>query len=144
MKHGLRDRLALGNLDVRRDWGFAGDYVGGMWRTLQQRTASDYVFATGVSTTVRHFVELAADGLAMRIDWTGSGISEVGIDRKTGRIVVEVDRAFFRAADVVNTVGDASRARRELGWQPTVDIANLVMMMVAADERRLIDDRVTG
>ncbi len=143
VKHGRRDRLTLGNLDVRRDWGFAGDYVGGMWRSLQQPVASDYVFATGLSTPLRRFVELAAWCLGMSIEWKGSGVSEVGIDRKTGRVVVAVDPAFFRAADVVATVGDAGRARRELGWQPTVDIEDLVMTMVAADERRLIDELVT-
>ena len=143
VKHGRRDRIALGNLDVQRDWGFAGDYVGGMWLALQRSTASDYVFATGIATPLRRFVELAAAGLDMRIDWRGSGTSEAGVDRKTGRAVVAVDPAFFRAADVAATVGDPSRARRELGWRPTVDIENLVTMMVAADERRLIDDKVT-
>jgi GDPmannose 4,6-dehydratase len=143
IKHGRRDRLALGNLDIRRDWGFAGDYVGGMWLALQRPTASDYVFATGITTPLRRFIELAAAALEMRIDWSGTGMSEVGIDRKTGRAVVAVDPAFFRAADVAETVGDASRARRELGWRPTVDIEGLVTMMVAADERRLVDDKVT-
>ena len=144
VKHGRRDQLTLGNLDVQRDWGFAGDYVGGMWRSLQHPVASDYVFATGASTPLRRFVELAAWCLDMSIDWRGSGMSEVGIDRKSGRVIVAVDPAFFRAADVVTTVGDAGRARRELGWHPTVDIEDLVMMMVAADERRLIDQLVTA
>jgi GDPmannose 4,6-dehydratase len=143
VKHGRRDHIGLGNLDVQRDWGFAGDYVGGMWLALQRPAGSDYVFATGVSTPLRRFVELAAAGLDMRIDWTGTGTSEVGIDRATGRAVVAVDPAFFRAADVVATVGDPSRARRELGWRPTIDIEGLVTMMVAADERRLVDDKAT-
>jgi GDPmannose 4,6-dehydratase len=143
VKHGRRDHVALGNLDIQRDWGFAGDYVGGMWLALQRSAASDYVFATGVATPLRRFVELAAAGLDMRIDWRGAGASEIGIDRNTGRTVVAIDPAFFRAADIKATIGDPSRARRELGWRPTVDIEDLVAMMVMADERRLIDDKVT-
>jgi GDPmannose 4,6-dehydratase len=141
VKHGRRDPLALGNLDVSRDWGFAGDYVDAMWRILQQPQPGDYVIATGRSTTVRKFVELTAACLGMALEWSGAGRSEVGIDRTTGRTVVEVDPAFFRPAELVTTVGDATRARDELGWRPSVDIDALAAMMAEADERRVRDNR---
>jgi GDPmannose 4,6-dehydratase len=142
VKHGRRDRVALGNLDARRDWGFAGDYVEGMWRLLQQREPSDYVFATGVSNSVRRFAELAASCLGMPLEWSGSGVSEIGVDRRTGRVVIEVDPRLFRPVELWETVGDARRARQELGWSPSVDFEGLVTMMAIADERRLIENRL--
>jgi GDPmannose 4,6-dehydratase len=142
IKLGRRERLSLGNLDVTRDWGFAGDYVDGMWRMMQQTTVSDYVLATGVSTSVRRFVELAAEALGIAIDWSGAGVSEVGIDRKSGRTIVDVDPAFFRPAELTDTVGDPRRAARELGWRASTTVAELAAMMVDADQRRLVEDRL--
>ena len=142
VKHGVRSRLTLGNLDVQRDWGFAADYVEAMRLMLQRSVASEYVIATGISTSVRRFVELAADCLDMRIEWSGSGASETGVDRVTSRTVIVVDPALFRPADLMATVGDASRAHRELGWRSKVDLKDLVGMMVNADERRLLDRKV--
>jgi GDPmannose 4,6-dehydratase len=125
--------IQLGNLSARRDWGFAGDYVEGMWRMLQQDTPGDYVLATGITTPIRDFVSFAAEALDMPLDWRGDGIDEVATDRRTGRRVVEVNPAFFRPAEVELLVGDASRARRQLGWRPRVDVRGLATMMARAD-----------
>lgn len=125
--------IALGNLSARRDWGFAGDYVEGMWRMLQQDTPGDYVLATGVTTPIRDFVSFAAEALDMPLDWRGDGIDEVATDRRTGRRVVEVNPAFFRPAEVELLVGDASRAQTRLGWRPRVDVRGLATMMARAD-----------
>ena len=141
IKHRRRERILLGNLDIQRDWGYARDYVDGMWRILQQQEPRDFVLATGISTSVRTFAERAADALGMPLEWSGYGSSEVGIDRKSGRIVIEVSPALFRPAEVAATIGDASRARSELGWRPSVDINGLIAIMLAADERRLLENR---
>ena len=141
IKHGRRDRMSLGNLEVRRDWGFAGDYVDGMWRILQQQEPEDYVFATGASNSVRTFVELAAEIIGIMLEWSGSGLAEIGVDRKTGRTVIDINPAFFRTAEVQETVGDAHRARSKLGWSPSADLRAIVTMMASADERRLLDNR---
>ena len=141
VKHGRRDRMSLGNLEARRDWGFAGDYVEGMWRALQQPEPDDYAFATGVSTSVREFVELAAEYLGMPLEWSGSELTEVGIDRKTGRTVIDISSAFLRPSEVPETVGNAQHARDKLGWLPVADLPAIVAMMVVADERRLLENR---
>lgn len=125
--------LQLGNLSARRDWGFAGDYVEGMWRMLQQDTPGDYVLATGVTTPIRDFVRFAAEALDITLDWQGEGIHEVATDRRSGRTVVEVNPAFFRPAEVDLLVGDAGRARAQLGWRPRVDVQGLAQMMARAD-----------
>ena len=125
--------IRLGNLSARRDWGFAGDYVEGMWRMLQQDTPGDYVLATGVTTPIRDFVSFAAEALDMGLDWQGEGENEIATDTRTGRTVVEVDPAFFRPAEVDLLVGDASRARRALGWRPKVGVRKLAAMMARAD-----------
>jgi GDPmannose 4,6-dehydratase len=141
VKHDRRDKVLLGSLDVARDWGYAGDYADGMWRILQQREAQDFVLATGRSTTVRGFAERAAAELGMHLQWSGAGASEVGVDRSTGRTVIEVSAALFRPAELAVTVGDARRARAVLGWTPSVNIDSLISMMVEADERRLLENR---
>ena len=130
---GGNEVIQLGNLSARRDWGFAGDYVEGMWRMLQQDTADDYVLATGVTTPIRDFASFAAEALDMPLDWQGEGVNEVATDRRTGRRVIEVNPAFFRPAEVDLLVGDASRARRMLGWRPRVDVRGLAAMMARAD-----------
>ena len=137
---GRRTR-PVGTCFRSRDWGFAGDYVEGMWRTLQQSEPEDFVFATGLSTSIRTFVELAAENLGMPLEWSGSGLAEAGIDRKTGRTVVDISPAFFRPVELRETVGDAQRARDKLGWAPVTDLPAIVAMMVAADERRLLENR---
>ena len=125
--------LEMGNMDAKRDWGFAGDYVDGMWRMLQQETADDYVLATGVTTTIREFFTYAAETLGMDIDWQGEGESETATDRKSGRLVMKVNPKFMRPAEVDLLIGDASKARDKLGWEPTVKVRELAEMMARAD-----------
>ena len=131
--------VELGNLDAKRDWGFAGDYVEGMWLMLQQPTARDYVLATGVTHTVRHFAELAAKALDFELVWKGEGLNEMGLDRKTGQIWVKINPDFHRPAEVDLLIGDATKARTELKWAPKSDLEALVGMMIKADLRRAKD-----
>ncbi len=142
VKHGRRDRLELGNLDSRRDWGFAGDYVEGMWRMLQQERAGDYVLATGVDASVREFATLAAQSLGFALEWSGSGAAEVGVDRASGRTLIAVSPEHHRAADAATRIGNAAKAKAELGWKPTVTLPELVAMMAEADERRVRENAV--
>ena len=130
---GLQSCLHLGNLDARRDWGHARDYVEAQWRMLQQPQPQDYVIATGRQHSVREFVEKVAGLLDMRLEWRGSAAEETGFDRKTGRTIVRIDPRYFRPAEVATLLGDASKARRELNWAPTVDFDELVEEMVNAD-----------
>jgi GDPmannose 4,6-dehydratase len=132
IKVGLQDKLYLGNLDARRDWGHARDYVEVMWRMLQQPTPQDYVIATGQQYTVREFVERAAEPLGFGLHWEGTGAEERGIDAE-GRVIVVVDPRYFRPAEVETLLGDASKARRELGWEPRISFADLVSEMVTED-----------
>lgn len=125
--------LELGNMDAKRDWGFAGDYVYGMWLMLQQDEADDYVLATGRTEPVRKFVALAAEASGFEIEWEGEGVNETGCDRKTGRLLVKVNPKYFRPTEVDVLTGDASKARAKLGWAPTVDLEGLAEMMVEAD-----------
>jgi GDPmannose 4,6-dehydratase len=130
---GSLDTLLLGNLDARRDWGHARDYVEGMWRILQQPAADDYVMATGQSHSVREFVELAFRQIGEDIEWHGTGLDERGIDRVTGRLRVEIDPKYFRPHDVGFLLGDSSKAQEKLGWRHTVSFEDLVAEMVQAD-----------
>lgn len=130
---GKQDRLFLGNLDAKRDWGFAKDYVEGMWLMLQQSYPDDYVLATNVTHTVREFCEVAFRHAGFAIEWNGNGVHEKGIEKKTGRVLIEVDPQYFRPVEVDLLWGDASKARRKLGWQPKVSFDGLVKMMVDAD-----------
>jgi GDPmannose 4,6-dehydratase len=132
IKVGLQDKLYLGNLDARRDWGHARDYVEVMWRMLQQPTPQDYVIATGQQYTVREFVERAAEPLGFGLHWEGTGAGERGIDAE-GRVIIVVDPRYFRPAEVETLLGDASKARRELGWEPRISFADLVSEMVTED-----------
>ena len=133
IKFGLVDRLYLGNLDARRDWGFAGDYVQAMGMVLQHDKPDDFVIAAGEMHTVREFVELAFAHVGIQIEWQGSGVAEKGVDRATGVVRVEVDSRYFRPAEVELLLGDPSKANRELGWKPTVSFPELVKQMVEAD-----------
>ena len=125
--------VELGNLNARRDWGFAGDYVEGMWRMLQQDGADDYVLATGVTTPIRDFVNFAAETLGLDLDWSGSEDGEQAVDRKTGKVVVKVNPKFYRPAEVELLLGDATKAKTKLGWQPKVGIRELAAMMAKSD-----------
>ena len=133
IKTGLQQRLYLGNLDAKRDWGFAGDYVEAMWLMLQQNEPDDYVVATGKTWSVREFAERVFARLDMPISWQGSGVAEKGIDSKTGKVLIEIDPKYFRPAEVDLLLGDATKARTQLGWQPKTDFDALIEMMVAAD-----------
>lgn len=130
---GLQEKLVLGNLGASRDWGYAKDYVQAMWLMLQQPTPDDFVIATGESHTVREFCEVAFACVGRELAWRGTGVEEQGVDVKTGRVLVSVDPKYFRPAEVDRLVGDASKARRALGWEPTVRFDGLVRMMVEAD-----------
>jgi GDPmannose 4,6-dehydratase len=132
---GLDDCLYLGNMNVRRDWGYAPDYVEAMWRMLQQETSDDYVIATGEGHTVREFVEEAFGAVGMSLEWQGTGTDETGVNRATGEVVVRVDPRFYRPSEVFSVLGDATKARRVLGWEPTVKFEELIRIMVEADVR---------
>mgnify|MGYP001213861994 FL=1 len=125
--------VELGNMDAQRDWGFAGDYVEGMWRMLQQDEADDYVLATGVTTTIRDFFTFAAEELGMDLAWEGEAENETATDRKTGKLVMKVNPKFYRPAEVELLIGDASKAREKLGWKANVDIRGLASMMAKSD-----------
>jgi GDPmannose 4,6-dehydratase len=130
---GKGECLKLGNLDTRRDWGHAADYVRGMWLMLQQPEPGDYVLATGENRSVREFAELAFREIGRDVLWRGAGVEEEGFDSRTGERLVAVDPQFFRPTDVKGTLGDASKARRVLGWTPSISFAQLVREMVEAD-----------
>ncbi|MDU4695587.1 MAG: GDP-mannose 4,6-dehydratase [Paenibacillus sp.] len=133
IKMGLQDKLYLGNLDAKRDWGYAGDYVEAMWLMLQQSTPDDYVIATGETHTVREFLEEAFRYAGIELGWQGEGIHEKGINLATGETVIEIDPRYFRLAEVDLLLGDPSKAKRELGWNPKVRFNELVQMMVQED-----------
>jgi GDPmannose 4,6-dehydratase len=135
IKAGLDECLYLGNLDALRDWGHARDYVRAQWLMLQQAQPVDYVIATGAQYSVRAFVEHAAAALGIKVTWRGGGLDEHAIDADTGRTLVRIDPRYFRPTEVDTLLGDASKARRELGWTPEVSFADLVREMVEADWR---------
>ena len=130
---GLQERLYIGNLDARRDWGHASDFVKGMWLMLQQPQPDDYVLATGESHSVREFTELAFAEVGRGIAWGGTGEEEVGVDAATGQEIVRVDRRYFRPTEVDELLGDASKAHRKLGWRPETSFTELVAEMVKSD-----------
>ncbi len=132
---GEQDRMFLGNLNAKRDWGHARDYVEGMWLMLQQERADDYVLATGEAHTVREFVELAFAEAGIQITWQGEGVAERGLDAKTGKVLVEIDPRYFRPTEVDFLLGDPTKARNMLGWAPKTSFRELVAEMVAADLR---------
>jgi GDPmannose 4,6-dehydratase len=133
IKLGLQDKLYMGNIDARRDWGYAGDYVELMWLMLQQDKPDDYVMATGVTTTVRDFITMAFEEAGITLCWEGAGIDERGIDAATGKTLVEIDPRYFRPSEVELLIGDPSKAKVKLGWEPKVKLPELVKMMVEND-----------
>jgi GDPmannose 4,6-dehydratase len=130
---GTQERVYLGNLDAKRDWGHASDFVEGMWRMLQQDEPEDFVLATGVTTTIREFTERAFAEVGITLEWSGSGVDETGRDVKSGNIIVSIDPAYFRPTEVDLLIGDASKAREKLGWQPTCDLQQMIEEMIKAD-----------
>jgi GDPmannose 4,6-dehydratase len=137
IKLGLQKSVALGNLNAKRDWGYAPEYCEGMWRMLQQETPGDFVLATGKTHPVREFADLTFKLLDMPLEWSGVGPAERGIDRKTGNILVEIDPRYYRPTEVEVLMGDATKAREKLGWAPTTVFEDLVAMMVKADFERV-------
>ena len=133
---GKLDVLELGNMDAKRDWGYAEEYVEGMWRMLQADKADTYVLATNRTETVRDFVSMAARGAGYELGWQGSGEREVAVDMKTGKTLVRVNPKFYRPAEVELLIGNAEKAKRELGWEPKTTLEQLCQMMVDADIRR--------
>ena len=139
----VESELTLGNLDSVRDWGHAADYVEGMWKMLQKDVPGDYVLATGKAHTVREFTERAFNHIGIKIEWRGTGVDEAGFDAKTGRQLVSVDPDLFRPKDVNYLLGDAAKARRELGWKPRMYFDALVSEMVNAERGRLWQESET-
>ncbi|OBS09989.1 GDP-mannose 4,6-dehydratase [Acidihalobacter prosperus] len=136
IKLGKLDVLELGNLDAKRDWGYAKEYVEGMWRMLQADKPGTYVLATGRTESVRDFVTMACKAVDIEIQWQGEGEDEYGVDAATGKTIVRVNPKFYRPAEVDLLIGDAEKARRELGWEPKTSLEELCQMMVEADLRR--------
>jgi GDPmannose 4,6-dehydratase len=133
IKHGKQDKIELGNLDAKRDWGYAGDYVEGMWRMLQQDKPDDFVLATGETHQIREFCELAFKEIGVEIEWSGSGPEEVGKDKSTGKVLISINPEYFRPSEVDLLLGDPSKAEKELGWKREVDFPQLVKLMVEHD-----------
>lgn len=134
---GKQEKLSLGNMDAKRDWGFAGDYVEGMWRMLQNDKPGDFVLATNETHTVRQFVEAAFKELGIEIRWEGTGVDEKGYDAATGKLLVDVNPEFYRPAEVEFLWGDSTKAEQELGWKRKVDFKGLVAMMMDADMKEI-------
>jgi GDPmannose 4,6-dehydratase len=141
IQHGLQDKMVLGNLNARRDWGYAPEFVEAIWMMLQQPKPDDYVVATGETHTIREFVELAFQCVGIGIDWTGKDANEKGADRKTGKVLVEVSPEFFRPAEVELLVGNPRKALEKLGWKPKTKFADLVHIMVEADMKMVGSER---
>jgi len=130
---GKQEKLILGNLDAQRDWGHARDYVEGMWRMVQEDEPDDYVLATGQTRSVRDFAQRAFAQVGRTIEWTGSGVDEVGKDARTGQVLVEIDPTYFRPTEVDQLVGNAAKAFAKFGWKPKVAFEDLVAEMVQSD-----------
>ena len=137
IKKGLQEKVTVGNLESRRDWGYAKEFVEGMWLMLQQPKADDYILATGETHTVREFAETAFAAAGLKLRWKGKGLAEKGLDVKTGRTLVEVSKAFYRPAEVDLLVGDATKAKTKLGWTPKTKFKDLAALMVDAELKRL-------
>ena len=137
IKSGMLDKLYLGNMDAKRDWGFAGDYVEAMWLMLQQDEPDDFVIATGKTHSVREFAELVFAEVGIKIGWQGEGVDEVGVDRATGDVVIEIDPRYYRPTEVDILIGDPTKAKEKLGWEAKVGLRELVKMMVEGDMGKL-------
>ena len=133
IKLGIDTTLYMGNLDAKRDWGYAKDYVEGMWMMLQQEKPDDYVLATNETHTVREFIEVASARLGFDLEWRGEGVNETGVDLKTGKTIIKIDPEYFRPAEVDLLIGDHAKAKKIMGWEPKVKFKELVEIMVDAD-----------
>ena len=133
IKEGIQDKLLLGNLNAKRDWGYAPEYCEGMWRILQNSIPDDFVLATGEQHSVRKFVELSFKELGIQIDWEGEGENEVGVNSSTGKRIIEIDSKYYRPTEVDTLLGDATKAKKILGWEPKISLPELVKKMVHSD-----------
>lgn len=133
IKIGLQKRLYLGNIDAQRDWGYAGDYVVAMWKMLQQERAEDFVIATGITHSVRYFVEQAFKKIDIDLEWKGKGVNEVGINPENGYELIRIDPRYFRPSEVEMLVGDTTKAEKILNWKPKIDLDTMIDMMVVSD-----------
>jgi GDPmannose 4,6-dehydratase len=140
-KLGLQKKLFLGNLDAKRDWGHAQDYVEGMWLMLQQDEPEDFVLATGKTITVKEFVEMSFKEVGVELEWSGEGVDEKGTDKATGEVFVEVDPSYFRPTEVDLLIGDATKAKEKLGWEPKRSVEQLCHEMVTSDYERFSRDK---
>ncbi|MEW5951759.1 MAG: GDP-mannose 4,6-dehydratase [Elusimicrobiota bacterium] len=137
IKYGLQDKVVVGNMDSKRDWGYAKEYVEGMWLMLQQKKADDYVLATNETHTIRELIEYSFKHIGIDIIWKGKGLSEKGLDKKTGKVLVEVSEKFYRPAEVDLLLGNPAKAKKQLGWQPKTKFKELVDLMIEADLKRV-------
>jgi len=144
IKLGLQENMYLGNLSAKRDWGHAKDYVKMQWLMLQQETPEDFVIATGVQHSVREFVEIAAAQLDMQIEWQGEGLDEIGVEKKSGQIIVRVDSRYFRPTEVETLLGNPAKAKEKLGWVPEITFEQLVQEMVVADLKLAERDQIVS
>jgi GDPmannose 4,6-dehydratase len=133
IKAGIQDKLFLGNLDAKRDWGYSPEYTEAMWLMLQQEKPDDYVIATGITRTVKEFCELTFKELGIDIEWIGQGVDEKGIDSKTSKVLIEIDPKYFRPTEVELLIGDPTKAKLELGWEAKTSLEELIKIMVKAD-----------
>lgn len=133
IKLGLEDKITLGNIDAQRDWGYAKDYVRGMWLMLQYDTPDDYVLATGRTYAIRHFVELAFAYIGIQLRWEGKGVEEKGYDAETGKLRVDISADFFRPSEVEVLTGNATKAAKKLNWKPSVELKDLIALMIDYD-----------
>jgi len=143
LKHGRREAMTLGNIDAQRDWGFAGDYVEGMWRMVQAQTAGSYVLASGQARSVREFAQIAAQHLGFDLVWEGSGVEERGVDAKTNRTLIKIDPKIYRPAETDTLVGSPAKAEQELGWRRKMSFEDLVGAMALADDKQAHDHAPT-
>jgi len=137
IKKGAKEKLYLGNLDAKRDWGFAGDYVESMWLMLQQDEPDDYVVATGKTHSVREFVVLAFGEVGIEIEWEGKGVDEVGINKETGNVLIGIDPRYYRPTEVDILIGDPAKAKEKLGWEAKIQFKELIKMMVDGDMKKI-------
>jgi GDPmannose 4,6-dehydratase len=133
IKYGIQDSVTLGNMDAKRDWGYAPEYVEGMWRMLQQESPEDIVLATGETHTIREFANMAFQELEMDLVWSGSGVDEIGVDKRTGKVLVKIDPRYYRPTEVEILLGNPAKAEKSLGWKAQVKFEKLVKLMVKAD-----------
>ena len=137
----MQERLYLGNLDSKRDWGHAVDYVEGMWKIMQHDKPDDFVLATGICTSIRDFTTQAFSEVGITLEWSGSGVDEIGKNAQTGKLLVSVDPTYFRPTEVEILIGDASKAKEKLGWSPTYDLNQLISEMISSDLEEAKKDR---